>query len=189
MKTVSVFCGSNSGDDAVYAAHARRLGQALVSRGVDLVYGGGHIGLMGVVADAVLAKGGKVVGVIIRSLVEKEIAHKGLTELHVVETMHQRKELMADRADAFVALPGGFGTGDEFFEILTWRQLGLHAKPIGLLNVAGYFDLLLGWLDHSVREGFVKPKHRELLLVSDNPERLVDMLRSYTAPAGEEKWT
>jgi uncharacterized protein (TIGR00730 family) len=143
---------------------------------------------MGVVADAVLAGGGKVVGVINRALVEKELAHTGLTELHVVETMHQRKALMADRADAFVALPGGFGTGDEFFEILTWRQLGMHAKPIGLLNVAGYFDLLLGWIDHTVRESFVRAKHREMLLVRDDPEQMVEMLLSYRAPPGQEKW-
>jgi uncharacterized protein (TIGR00730 family) len=188
MRTVCVFCGSNGGGDPVYSETARRLGVALVGRGLDLVYGGGHVGLMGVVADAVLAARGRVVGVINRALVEKELAHGGLTELLVVETMHQRKALMADRADAFVALPGGFGTLDELFEILTWRQLGMHAKPIGLLNVAGYFDRLMDWIAHSVREQFVKEKHRDLLLVADDPERLVDMLQSYRAPPGQEKW-
>jgi uncharacterized protein (TIGR00730 family) len=187
MQTVCVFCGS-SGGDPVYAESARRLGTALAAHGLNLVYGGGHVGLMGVVADAVLAAGGKVAGVINRALVEKELAHHGLTELHVVETMHQRKALMADRSDAFVALPGGFGTLDELFEILTWRQLGMHAKPIGLLNVAGYFDTLLGWITHSVRERFVKEKHRELLLVADDPERMVGMLQTYRAPPGQEKW-
>jgi uncharacterized protein (TIGR00730 family) len=188
MQTVCVFCGSNSGGDPAYAETAWRLGAALVARGLDLVYGGGHVGLMGVVADAVLAARGRVVGVINRALVEKELAHGGLTELLVVETMHQRKALMAERADAFMGLPGGFGTLDELFEILTWRQLGMHARPIGLLNVAGYFDHLLGWIDHSVRERFVKEKHRDLLLVADDPERLVEMLQNYRAPPGQEKW-
>jgi uncharacterized protein (TIGR00730 family) len=188
MQTVCVFCGSSGGGDPVYAEAARQLGAALAAHGLDLVYGGGHVGLMGVVADAVLAAGGKVVGVINRALVEKELAHKGLTELRVVETMHQRKALMADRADAFIALPGGFGTLDELFEILTWRQLGMHDKPIGLFNVAGYFDPLLGWIDHAVRERFVKPKHRELLLIADAPERMVALLQSYRAPPGQEKW-
>ncbi len=188
MQTVCVFCGSSSGGDPVYADAARRLGTVLVAHGLTLIYGGGHVGLMGVVADSVLAVGGKVVGVINRALVEKELAHTGLTELHVVETMHQRKALMAERADAFVALPGGFGTLDELFEILTWRQLGMHVKPIGLLNVAGYFDQLLGWIDHAVSARFVKQKHRELLLVADEPERLVEMLMSYRVPPGQEKW-
>src|SRR5262245_11008481 len=181
MQTVCVFCGSSSGSDPVYAEAARRLGAVLAARGLNLVYGGGHVGLMGVVADAVLAAGGKVVGVINRALVEKELAHHGLTELIVVETMHQRKALMSERADAFVALPGGFGTLDELFEILTWRQLGMHDKPIGLLNVAGYFDPLLSWIAHSVGERFVKEKHRELLLIADDPERLVELLQSYRA--------
>jgi uncharacterized protein (TIGR00730 family) len=188
MQTVCVFCGSSSGGDPVYAEAARRLGAVLAARGLNLVYGGGHVGLMGIVADTVLAAGGKVGGVINQALVEKELAHRGLTELIVVETMHQRKALMAERADAFVALPGGFGTLDELFEILTWRQLGMHAKPIGLLNVAGYFDALRDWVARSVRERFVKEKHRELLLVADDPERMVEMLQSYRTPPGQEKW-
>src|SRR2546421_2418842 len=154
MRRVCVFCGSRTGTAPVYAEEARRLGAALCRRGLGLVYGAGNIGLMGVLADAVLAHGGEVIGVIPRALVDKELAHAGLTQLHIVETMHQRKALMEQLADAFVALPGGYGTGDELFEILTWAQLHIHAKPIGLLNVAGYFDALLAWLNHTVAEGF-----------------------------------
>jgi uncharacterized protein (TIGR00730 family) len=160
----------------MYADHARRLGTALAARALGLVYGGGHIGLMGLLADAVLRAGGEVIGVIPQAMVAKELAHTGLTELRVVASMHERKALMADLADGFAALPGGFGTGDEFFEILSWAQLGLHAKPIGLLNVTGYFDALLAWLDHTVQEGFVKPIHRRLLLVANEPEQLLDLL-------------
>jgi uncharacterized protein (TIGR00730 family) len=176
MRRLCVFCGSSAGGQPIYADHARRLGTALAARSVGLVYGGGHIGLMGILADAVLGAGGEVIGVIPQALVDKELAHRGLTELRVVASMHERKALMADLADGFAALPGGFGTGDEFFEILSWAQLGLHAKPIGLLNVAGYFDALLAWLDHTVREGFVKPIHRRLLLEACEPERLLDLL-------------
>jgi uncharacterized protein (TIGR00730 family) len=143
---------------------------------------------MGVLADAVLAAGGEAVGVIPQALVDKELAHPGLTELRVVATMHQRKSLMADLADGFTALPGGFGTGDELFEILTWAQLGLHAKPIGLLNTDGYFDRLLDWLDHTVREGFVRPEHRRLLLEAREPEELLDVLERYRPAVGPEKW-
>src|SRR3954449_13611628 len=156
MQRVCVFCGSKSGGRPVYADAARRLGAALAARGCELVFGAGHVGLMGVLADAVLAAGGRAVGVIPQALVDRELAHRGLTELHVVGTMHQRKALMADLSDAFVALPGGYGTGDELFEILTWAQLGIHAKPIGLLNVAGYFDAMLAWLDHMTREDFLR---------------------------------
>ncbi len=189
MTTLCVFCGSRSGGRPVYAEAARHLGTALVARGMDLVYGGGHVGLMGVVADAVLAAKGTVVGVIVQSLVDRELAHGGLTELLVVETMHQRKALMAERANAFVALPGGYGTGDELFEILTWAQLGFHTRPIGLLNTAGYFDPLLAWLDHMVREDFLRPRHREMLIVEDDPERLLDRLRQFKATPPEAKWT
>jgi uncharacterized protein (TIGR00730 family) len=189
MKTICIFCGSRSGARPVYAEAARRLGTALVARGLDMIYGGGHVGLMGVAADAVLAAGGRAVGVIVQSLVERELAHRGLTELHVVETMHQRKALMAERADAFVALPGGYGTGDELFEILTWAQLGFHARPIGLLNTAGYFDALLVWLDHMVREDFLRPRHRELLLVAEDVDPLLDRLREFKATPTEPKWT
>lgn len=177
MKYLCVFCGSSKGGPAIYTESARRLGEAMVGRGWGLVYGGGHVGLMGVVADAVLQAGGPVIGVIPRSMVERELAHERLTELHVVETMHQRKALMAERATAFAALPGGVGTADEFFEIVTWRQLRLHAKPIGLLNVAGFFDPLLSWLDRTVTDGFLRAEHRALLHVADEPERLLDGLQ------------
>src|SRR5215813_9675976 len=188
MRRVCVFCGSKSGGRPVFAEAAQLLGRLLAERGLGLVYGGGHIGLMGVLADAALAAGGEVAGVIPQTLVDKELAHSGLTALHVVATMHQRKALMADLADGFAALPGGFGTADELFEILTWAQLGLHSKPIGLLNVAGYFDPLLAWVDHCVREGFLRPQHRALLQVSRDAEELLDMLSRYRAPEVVPKW-
>jgi uncharacterized protein (TIGR00730 family) len=171
-----VFCGSQAGGRPVYAEAARRLGGALAARGWGLVYGGGHVGLMGVLADAALAAGGEVIGVIPQGLVARELAHPGLTRLHVVGTMHERKALMADLAEAFAALPGGFGTADELFEALTWAQLGLHAKPVGLLNVGGYFDPLLDWLDASVREGFVAAEHRRFLRVAPDAEALLTTL-------------
>jgi uncharacterized protein (TIGR00730 family) len=176
MKYLCVFCGSSRGIPAIYAASARRFGTALAERGLGLIYGGGHVGLMGVVADAVLQAGGPVIGVIPRSMVERELAHERLTELHVVETMHQRKALMAERAAAFAALPGGVGTADELFEIVTWRQLRLHSKPIGLLNVAGFFDPLLAWLDRTVTDGFVRAEHRSLIHVGDKAQQLLDLL-------------
>jgi hypothetical protein len=188
MRHVCVFCGSNAGVRAEYAETACRLGRALASRGLRLIYGGGHVGLMGAVADAVLAAGGEVVGVIPQALVDKELAHTGLTELRIVATMHQRKAVMADLSDAFVALPGGFGTCDELFEILTWAQLGMHAKPIALLNSAGYFNALLAWLEHTVREGFVRPGHRRLLLETADPERLLDLLSAYHPIPEKTKW-
>jgi uncharacterized protein (TIGR00730 family) len=160
----------------------------MAMRGLELVFGAGHIGLMGVLADAVLAAGGRAVGVIPRALADKELAHQGLTRLHVVETMHQRKALMADSADAFIALPGGYGTGDELFEIVTWAQLGIHDKPIGLLNVAGFFDPLLAWIDHMVEEGFVRPEHGGLLLVEDDVQGLLDRLRDHRPARRREKW-
>jgi hypothetical protein len=143
---------------------------------MGLVFGGGHIGLMGALADAILQAGGQAWGVIPQALVDKERAHTGLTELHVVQTMHERKTLMADLADAFIALPGGFGTADEFFEILTWRQLEIHAKPIGILNVKGFFDHLLAWLDHASSEGFLLKEHRRLVEEADEPEKLLDLI-------------
>jgi uncharacterized protein (TIGR00730 family) len=176
MKYLCVFCGSSKGGPAIYAETARRFGAVMADRGWGLVYGGGHIGLMGVLADAVLQAGKPVIGVIPRSMVERELAHEGLTELHIVETMHQRKALMAERAAAFAALPGGVGTADEFFEIVTWRQLRLHAKPIGLLNVASFFDPLLAWLDRTVADGFLRAEHRALLHVEEEPQRLLDLL-------------
>ena len=171
-----VFCGSKTGDQEIYAASARRLGHAMVQRGVGLVYGGGHIGLMGILADSVLAAGGQAIGVIPQNMIDEELAHTKLTKLHVVGTMHQRKAMMADLADGFAALPGGFGTADELFEILTWAQLRYHAKPVGLLNVDGFFDSLLAWLDRTVQDGFLKPKHRRLLIEAKEPEELLDRL-------------
>jgi uncharacterized protein (TIGR00730 family) len=188
MTRLCVFCGSSAGERAEYAAAARQLGTLMAQRGLGLVFGGGHIGMMGLLADAVLAGGGEVIGVIPQALVDRELAHPGLTELRVVETMHQRKALMADLADGFAALPGGFGTGDELFEILTRAQLGLHARPIGLLNTAGYFDGLLAWLDHMVRERFLRSQHRTLLRVADTPERLLDVLLQAPPPEPTPKW-
>jgi uncharacterized protein (TIGR00730 family) len=179
MKSVCVFCGSRPGNGAVYAEAAKALARELVRRGLHLVYGGGNVGLMGIVADAVLDAGGEVVGVIPQMLVSKEIAHAGLTRLHVVGSMHERKALMAELSDAFVALPGGFGTLEEFCEIVTWSQLGLHPKPCGLLNVNGYYDSLLAFLDESVREGFVRDQHRDLVLVGRTPEEVFTLLTSY----------
>jgi uncharacterized protein (TIGR00730 family) len=188
MQRVCVFCGSQMGSKPLYAEAARQFGAALVRRGLGLVFGAGHIGLMGVVADAVRAAGGETIGVIPRMMVERELAHNGLTRLEVVETMHQRKALMADLSDAFVALPGGYGTCDELFEIVTWAQLRLHVKPVGLLNVAGFFDPLLLWADHMLAEGFLKPKHRDLLLTATEAEELLDRLASYRPPEGLDRW-
>jgi uncharacterized protein (TIGR00730 family) len=159
-----------------------------VKRGLTLVYGAGHVGLMGVLADAVLQGRGQAIGVIPQALVDKELAHGSLTEMHIVASMHERKAKMADLSDAFIALPGAYGTADELFEILTWAQLGLHAKPIGLLDVDGFFDPLLGWLDHTVREGFLRDKHRGLLLRSDDPNGLLDMLASARPAPVTPKW-
>lgn len=176
MQSICVFCGSGRGGDLIYEESARRLGHLLAERGIGLVFGAGHIGLMGVVADAVLEKGGTAVGMIPQALVDKELAHSGLTELHVVETMHQRKALMAERAEAFIALPGGLGTCDELFEILTWRQLQIHTKPIGILNIGGYFDDLLNWINHAIGEDFIRPSHRELFIVDQEAGSLLDRL-------------
>jgi uncharacterized protein (TIGR00730 family) len=176
MKRLCVFCGSSSGDLPIYASEARRLGGLLAQRGIELVFGAGHIGLMGVVADAVLAAGGRAIGVIPRSLVERELCHRQLTETHVVASMHERKALMADLSDGFLALPGGFGTADEFFEILTWAQLKFHRKPIGLCNIQGFFDPLLAWIDRAVSDGFIKAKYYDLLTQESSAERLLDAL-------------
>jgi uncharacterized protein (TIGR00730 family) len=164
------------------------VGAALAWNGLGLVYGGGRIGLMGVLADAALAAGGRVIGVIPDDLATKELAHQGLTELHVVPSMHARKALMASRSDGFLALPGGIGTFEEFFEILTWAALGLHGKPIGLLNVEGYFDPLLALLDHAVAERFVRPDHLDLVIVSDQPETVAVDLLAHTPPSPGPKW-
>lgn len=188
MRNVCVFCGSRQGGRPIYAEAARAFGATLARRGLGLVYGGGHVGLMGAVADAVLAGGQRVVGVIPRLLADKELAHRGLSELVIVESMHERKAIMADRADAFVALPGGYGTGDELFEVLTWGQLGLHAKPIGLLNVGGFFDPLLAWLDLMVREDFLKATHRRVVRLDADADALLDRLAAEPPPRPTEKW-
>lgn len=188
VRDVCVFCGSSAGTDGRYAEAARAVGSALAARGLGLVYGAGNVGLMGVLADAALAGGGRVVGVIPRALLDRELAHQGLNELHVVETMHQRKAMMADRADAFLALPGGYGTLDELFEILTWAQLGIHAKPIGLLDVGGYFEPLLAWVRHAHAEGFVRRQHVELLHVAARTEDLLDAMTSREVVPAVTKW-
>ena len=187
MKRVCVFTGSSPGARPQYADAARQFGAELAARGYELVYGGGRVGLMGVIADSVLASGGRAIGVIPENLVAKEIGHAGLTELHIVKSMHERKALMADLSDAFVAMPGGIGTLEEFFEVLTWAQLGLHAKPCGLLQVAGYFDGLLALIDHAVQERFVKAEHLAMLIAAQSPAELLDRLAAYHAPV-VDKW-
>ena len=173
MRRVCVFCGSKCGNGSRYIDAARGFAESLVHRHLGLVYGGGDIGLMGILADTMLPLGGEVIGVIPQLLEAKELAHRGITELHVVESMHARKALMADKADAFVALPGGFGTADELFEILTWRQLHIHDKPIGILNVDGFFDPFLAWLDRMVEDGFLSTKNRKLLIVETGGQQLL----------------
>lgn len=182
LRNVCVYCGSSAGRDPAYAEAARALGRALVARGLGLVYGGASVGVMGAVADAVLDLGGRAVGVIPEALVRKEIAHGGLTELVVTSSMHERKTRMAELSDAFVALPGGIGTLEEIFEAWTCGQLGLHAKPFGFLNVAGYWDGLVSFLDHAVRERFVREPHRAMLVVSEDPEELLDRFAAWRAP-------
>jgi uncharacterized protein (TIGR00730 family) len=182
-----VFCGSNAGQDPVYLATARALGEALAASGIGLVYGGASVGLMGAVADAALAKGGNVIGVMPQALVDKEIAHKGLTDLRVVGSMHERKALMAELADGFVALPGGLGTFEELFEVWTWAQLGYHRKPCALLNAGGFYDKLTDFLDDVVERGFVKPIHRAMLIVESDPAALIDAIRAYEPPK-VDKW-
>ena len=188
MKHVCVFCGSQTGSNPVHIETARELGRELAGRGLALVYGGGRVGLMGELATAVVQTGGTVIGVIPHSLSAKEIAYAEATELVVVGTMHERKALMADRSDAFVALPGGFGTCDELFEILTWGQLGIHKKPVAVLNVGGFFDPLLAWADHLTAEGFLKPKHRELLLAADSVGDLFQKLADWRPVEPVVKW-
>ena len=183
MKRICIFCGSQDGSRPAYVEAARRMGRALVRRGLGLVYGGGGIGLMKVLADAVLAEGGHAIGVIPKSMVAKELAHRGLPDLRVVNSMHQRKALMAELADAFVALPGGFGTIEEFCEVLTWAQLGLHRKPCGLLNVKDYYAPLLALFDRAAAEGFLRCQHRSMVLVAGEPDPLLDLLAAYRPPA------
>lgn len=186
MQAVCVFCGSSTGLDPVYAEAARATGRALADAGLGLVYGGGRVGLMGAIADAALAAGGHVTGVMPKALVDREIAHSGLSALEVVGSMHERKLLMAERSDAFVALPGGAGTLEELFEQWTWAQLGLHAKPCGVLNVRGYFDPLLAMAERMVAEGFMAAPYAEMLVVSREPQELLARFRSYQPPP--RKW-
>ena len=187
ISSVAVYCGSNLGTDPAYAVAAASLGQTMSARDIRLVYGGGQVGLMGVVADAVTENGGQVLGVITEALVAKEISHHGLASLRVVGTMHERKAAMADAADAFIMLPGGYGTFDEFFEAVTWTQLGIHAKPCGVLDVDGYFEPLRALLDGAVRQGFVSKVHRELVITDDDPARLLGRLAAWT-PVTTDKW-
>ena len=182
MHRVCVFCGSSVGVNPAYAAAAVALGRALVARGSALVYGGGHVGLMGVLADAVLGAGGEVIGVIPHALNAREIAHSGLTKLHVVDSMHERKAMMAAMSDAFIAMPGGFGTYEEFFEAVTWTQLGVHKKPCGLLNVAGFYDPVIEFLDRAVREEFIRPQHRAAIIVDADPAKLLDAMDRAVLP-------
>jgi uncharacterized protein (TIGR00730 family) len=187
LSALCVFCGSNSGADPAYAESARRMGQILAHRGITLVYGGGRVGLMGALADAALEAGGRVIGVIPEALKRREVAHEILTELRVVQTMHERKQLMADLSDGFVAMPGGFGTFEEFCEVLTWSQLGLHAKPCGLLNVKGYYTGLLALFDHALAEQLLHPRNRAMVIAESEPKPLLDAMTRYRAPA-VEKW-
>jgi uncharacterized protein (TIGR00730 family) len=187
MKSVCVFCGSNPGNDPVYADGARAMGREIARRGLILVYGGGAVGLMGIVADAALEAGGEVHGVIPRALREKEVGHHHLTRLEIVDTMHIRKARMAELSDGFIAMPGGIGTFEELFEIWTWGQLGIHSKPLGLLNVAGFYDPLAAFLDGTVEAGFLKQTHRAMAMTDTRPETLLDRMEQYV-PAAVIKW-
>ena len=182
MKRIAVFCGSSSGTDTVFEKEAQILGQTLAKEKIDLVYGGANVGLMGALANATLSGGGNVIGVIPTFLKSKEIAHLGLTELHIVASMHERKTKMNDLSDGAIALPGGFGTLEELFEMLTWGQLGLHQKPVGLLNVNGFYDELIQLMDTMVEKGFLKEVYRKLVLISNNPNDLLAQMRTYEAP-------
>ncbi|MBX3439226.1 MAG: TIGR00730 family Rossman fold protein [Planctomycetaceae bacterium] len=187
VKSVCVYCGSSIGARDEYTRAARELGRLLAQQGLRTVYGAGNIGLMGELADAVLDAGGEIIGVIPEALVARELAHSGVTDLRIVHSMHERKALMADLSDAFIALPGGFGTFEELCEMLTWVQLGIHSKPCGLLNVAGYFDPLIAMFDRAVDERFLRPQHRALLQVATDPTELLDRLRTVNLPQ-THKW-
>ncbi|MSU58063.1 MAG: TIGR00730 family Rossman fold protein [Pedosphaera sp.] len=187
MKRLCVFCGSSHGNSPAFTAAARELGEAIAARGIELVYGGSHVGLMGVVADAALARGGKVIGVLPRFMADKELAHPKLTQLHLVETMHERKQLMAELAEGFVALPGGFGTIEEIFEAVTWAQLHLHEFPCGVLNVDGYYDSLVEFLRVSVAKGFVRQKQFESVIVASSVDEMFRRFATFK-PEKSEKW-
>jgi uncharacterized protein (TIGR00730 family) len=182
MKRVCVYCGSSIGTNPVYREAAVEMGRLLAARGIGLVYGGGNVGLMGVIAETVMAAGGEVIGVIPQSLADREIAFIGVTDLRVVDSMHTRKAMMADLSDAFIAMPGGFGTFEEIFEAVTWTQLGVHRKPCGLLNAGGFYSALAVFIDQAVTDGFIKPVHRAAIVVDDNPERLLDSLSAIELP-------
>ena len=182
MKRICVYCGSSMGKRPEYAAAAKALGEALVERNIGLVYGGASVGIMGLVADTVLSLGGEVIGVIPQAIADKEIAHTGLTELKVVANMHERKAMMAEYSDGFIALPGGMGTLEELFEVLTWGQLGFHTKPCGVLNVDGYYDHLIAFLEHAVDQEYLKSNHLGMLQKATEPTALLDLLSDYTAP-------
>lgn len=187
MRKICVYCGSSPGKSPEYIEAARILGRALVKRDISLVYGGASVGIMGEIADTVLAAGGEVIGIMPQALADKEISHKGLTDLRVVGSMHERKAMMEDISDGFIALPGGLGTLEELFEVLTWSQLGYHRKPCALLNIKGYYDAITQFLDHAVAEGFVKSVHRGMILIEDNSEILLDHMASYKSPK-VDKW-
>lgn len=187
MKRVCVFCGSNTGSKQVYAEAAHNLGRLLAERGVGLVYGGGRVGLMGILADSALAASGEVIGIIPQGLFTREVAHEGLTELRFVGSMHQRKAMMAELADGFIAMPGGYGTCEEFCEMVTWAQLGIHNKPCGVLNIDGFYNPFLIFLDHAVKEGFLRREHRAMVLEDEHPLELLDKMQNYHPPV-LKKW-
>lgn len=187
MKKICVYCGSSPGRRPEYVESARVLARELVARNISLVYGGGNVGIMGKLADAVLTLGGEVIGVIPQALVDKEVCHQGLSELMIVQSMHERKATMADLSDGFIALPGGFGTIEELFEVLTWSQLGFHQKPCALLNVQGYYNSLAEFMDHAAEEQFVKQIHRNMLLIAEQPQQLLDLMFNYNPPL-VDKW-
>lgn len=189
MKRICVFCGSSFGANQLYSKSANDLGNALVRRRIGLVYGGARVGLMGEIASAVIKAKGEVIGVIPKELLEKEVAHNDLSDLRIVGSMHERKALMAELSDGFIAMPGGFGTLEEIFEIITWAQLNFHSKPCGLLNIQGYYDNLIDFLDHSVREKFIEPEHRAMIIIDDDPESILKKFDDYQPPKFDKaKW-
>ena len=187
VRSVCIYCGSSLGNSSKYAEQAGILAGTLAKNAITIVYGGAKVGLMGVIADTALSEGGKVIGVIPRSLVEKEVAHQGLSKTYVVESMHERKALMAELSEGFIALPGGIGTFEELFEVWTWAQLGFHSKPCGLLNVSAYFDQLSAFIYHATSEGFIKPQHREMLIVAETVDELLARFNTYKPPT-VKKW-